>query len=232
MYKSKIYAHSCHYSAYELKLKSLCGKLCLACTLKMYSISEKFDANKISNCINSGKFWTIATVDMESAYAYWIKWLPNTYAIVVCHGKTQIGLDQRLCCEYEISRGDTVSCGMLGSPQPENSDAALSARRVRRNKDTSSVGYICFSSSLLLSLFSVFRGWLACEQWCQQWQLNLFSEMPQISINSPAEQQASMHIPDGSHKPTDNILSQITFHPCSCHSITSQHKNKNNKNIR
>jgi len=157
---------------------------------------------------------------MESAYAYWIKWLPNTYARVVCHGKIQIGVDQRLCCEFKILRGDTVSCGMLGSPQPENSDAALSVRRVRRNKDTSSVGYICFSSSPSLS---VFRGWLAYEQWCQQWQLNLFSEMPQISINSPAEQQASLHIPDGSHKPTDNILSHITFHPCSCHSITSQY---------
>lgn len=66
--------------------------------------------------------------------------------------RLKIGLDQLLCSEFEISRGDTVSCGMLGSPQPENSDAALSARRVQRNKDTSSVGYICFSSSLLLSL--------------------------------------------------------------------------------
>lgn len=42
----------------------------------------------------------------------------------------------------------------------KRSDGAPSARRVRRNKDTSSVGYICFSSSLSLFLSSE-DGWHA-----------------------------------------------------------------------
>lgn len=78
-----------------------------------------------------------------------------------------------------------------------------------RNREPPTVGYSCFSPFLtslhLPSLSPVWEqslggGWQAISDVmpaAQRWQLNLFSEIPQISIYNHAEQRASPHVPHG-----------------------------------